>query len=138
MTKKKKQVDAPPSNEVLSELAEQLFAPGNWIQFPRHVLWIMSSNEALVLAYLMSLERACADSKHKPEAMEGWTYCMIERMEKEMQIPKSKQARMLNKLEELGILHRKLFGFPVKRYFKVDRSRLVSLICEQLSKKGNG
>ena len=58
----------------------------------------------------------------------GYFYSTVENIEYATTLTGYQQRTIINKLQELGILHMKVSGMPAKRYFKINEERFFEIL----------
>lgn len=84
--------------------------------------------EATVIGYLASIQKYAKQNNMFEE--DEYFYLTIDKMEKDLNIGKKAQNTILTKLEEIGLLSKKLIGLPAKRYFRINPNILEQLLTE--------
>lgn len=84
--------------------------------------------EALVIGYLASVHRYVKQNDMFEEG--EYFYVTIDKMKEDLNISKNYQNSILTKLEEIGLLSKKLIGLPAKRYFRINPNILEQLLTE--------
>ena len=84
--------------------------------------------EALVVGYLASMQRYAKQNNMLEDG--EYFYLTIDKMENDLTISKNYQYTILRKLEEIGLLSKKLIGLPAKRYFRINPNVLEHLLSD--------
>lgn len=100
-------------------LAEVL-ADGSWFRFPRYFLAIMSSEESILLAYLVN--RAYQVRAHIRN--DGWFFCRSKDIERHLFVQRRTQTKQLNRLIKRGYLSKEIRGLPGKRWFRLNLEKI--------------
>ena len=66
-----------------------------------------------------------------------WVYKTIREFEEETCLTRSEKQRAIRTWKKLGVLETENRGLPRRRYFKLDRKRLVEILSEQLAHERN-
>ena len=104
-----------------TELLRILMAPSEWFQMPRCILRNCSTQEAVLLTYLIDKSRMFrADEK------DGWFYCTVRGATLEIGMTEDVQRRTVNKLKAKGWLESRQQGLPAKRFFCVNLTKVIS------------
>lgn len=111
----------------MNDLRRQLtcFNPGEWFQFPKRFLNIMSIREAVFLSGLINMTCIKIDAK---EDEEGWISCTSNDVLNYLNIPKHTQERILMKLKGRHFIKIKKKGIPAKRWIFIN----IHTICDNL------
>jgi len=113
-------------------MIREMFNSGNWFQFPKQFLCIMSDTEAILLSYLISHARGCRAA----ERHDHWFYCKKSRILRDLFIPLRKQQRLFASLISRGFIATKWQGQPAKRWIKI-RSKKLYLAVEKVYEMAN-
>lgn len=101
-------------------LIKQAYDPGNWFQFPRVFLLVMSSNEAILLAYLVNHSSAVkAEEKRR-----GWFFCPMKKIVADLYWSEDRQTRTMKTLEDKGFIVTRKRGIPAKRWIRIHYRQL--------------
>lgn len=98
-----------------------LFNDGNWIRFPKEFLSIMTTTQAILLAFLISVFHRV---KRKNLDHNDWFYCKEARVQKELYLARSTQMDALRSLEASGYIVRCRHGGKGKRYFWINMAEI--------------
>jgi hypothetical protein len=90
-------------------------------------------NESILYSELLS--KFIYFSKKNMLDNDGYFFNTIENIEEDTTLTKKQQGPAIKKLEELGLINKKLMGCPPKRYFKIVQN--FKLITKYLSKNTN-
>lgn len=108
------------------------FLPGSNSFFSNNIAKKYGYEVASLLAYLMSADKFFSHNGHGP-----WFYQTIEEIEERFGMKRRKQEKTLKKLEELGVIEKKVMGMPAKRYFKINYERASELASSNEELKDN-
>ncbi len=113
------------------EMLVELYDGGRWFQLPKVFLLIMSSTEAILMAYLINYSNLVKSKKN-----DGWFYCKRERIHKNIFITLRRQTDLFKSLEGKGFIQTKWMGQPGLRWIKIntkavyDKAKSVSQAIE--------
>ena len=105
------------------------YSPKRWYQFPRHFLAVMSSDEAILLSYLINH----ADT-HATKQNEGWFYCLKQLIAEEIFFNFDKQTILFASLERRDFIETKWKGQPALRWIKIDGKAIHKKTAEVTEK----
>lgn len=111
------------------KLMHNRFSAGNWIMTPKAFKYILHSDEAELLAFLIgidAMEAADCDENNKPYS--GWFTCRMERVCRELIITRNQHSRLFKILTKRGYIKVKLKGVPARRYILIDSDFLMAAI----------
>lgn len=94
----------------------------------RNLIKNIGPMEALVIGYLASVHKYVKQNNMFEE--DEYFYVTIDKMKEDLNISKNYQNSILTKLEEIGLLSKKLIGLPAKRYFRINPNILEQLLTE--------
>ena len=100
----------------------ELYAGGRWFQFPRHLMLIMSCQEAVLISFLIN--HAAGINKKAFKKNDGWFYCKKRTILMRLFLPLRMQTRIVKRLMNRGYLESKWKGLPAKRFFKIFPRKL--------------
>ncbi len=90
--------------EQMMALLNDAYNPGNWIQTPRIYFQIMPIEEATLFNLLVSHSRVV-----RPDVEgNGWFYCTMYKIMKELNINQKMQSRLMSKLKDRGFIFTKM------------------------------
>jgi hypothetical protein len=103
----------------------QCYSGGNWFQFPRHFLLVMTPAEAVLMSYfVMQADYWC----HKTN--KEWFYCKVNKVCFYLCMGKQTQTNLTQKLKQKGFIQTKVRGCPPKRYIRIEIEALHHAICQ--------
>lgn len=106
----------------------KLFAR-NWFHTSEALVRILKPDEAIMLCYLMNeSERYKVDER--TGGMKKWFYCRQRQVCKRIGFINQKQAILLKRLEDRGLIRRKIHGMPPKRYIRIMLKAIDRLMEE--------
>lgn len=108
------------------------YLPGNNSFFNDNIARKYGYEVASLLAHLMSVDKYFSHNGNGP-----WFYQTIEQIEKSIGMKRWKQEKALKKLEELGIIEKKIMGMPAKRYFKINYERAAEVAASNEELESN-
>lgn len=94
----------------------------------RNLIKNIGLTEATVIGYLASIQKYAKQNNMFEE--DEYFYITIDKMEEDLNLGKKAQNTILTKLEEVGLLSKKLIGLPAKRYFRINPNVLEQLLTE--------
>ena len=94
----------------------------------RNLIKNLGPMEALVIGYIASVHRYVKQNNMFEE--DEYFYLTVNKMEEDLNIGKKAQNTILTKLEDIGLLSKKLIGLPAKRYFRINPNVLEQLLTE--------
>lgn len=103
------------------------YSPGKWFMFPKDFLKILTTDQALMLAAIIS-QSDFVQAGRRRRPWKGWFYFNINQVKEALQFDRQKQWRILSVLIKQGIVKRKLRGIPPKRYLKVCFRRIEQIV----------
>lgn len=99
-------------------ILEELYCGGEWFQFPRSFLYVMPLDEAVLLAYLFMIRKFALGLPESKDS-DGWFYCKLTKIKRELLFSKNRQTRLFSKLKEKGFIKTSVRGMPPKRFIKL-------------------
>ena len=110
-------------------LVTGLMSGGGWFCIHRGLLKKLGMEAAVFLHFLINYHsRVKQSGKYKWD--DGWFYCTVDTMEKELGVPQRTQIRALKFLMEDGLLEFKNRGLPAKRHVRINTQEVARLIAE--------
>lgn len=100
---------------------KQLLMASNYFVLNKKIVKRLGIETAFLFSVLVEADNTLADE-------EGWFYQTVENLEEFTGLSKYKQGLCLDKLIELDILEQKNKGIPMKRFFKINYSKLQNYI----------
>lgn len=94
----------------------------------RNLIKNLGPMEALVVGYIASVHRYVKQNNMFED--NEYFYLTVDKMEEDLNIGKKAQNTILTKLEDIGLLSKKLIGLPAKRYFRINPNILEQLLIE--------
>ena len=94
----------------------------------RNLIKNLGPMEALIIGYIASVHRYVKQNNMFEE--DEYFYLTVNKMEEDLNIGKKAQNTILTKLEDIGLLSKKLIGLPAKRYFRINPNVLEQLLTE--------
>ncbi len=116
---------------------EAVYAPGNWIMFPKVFLYAVPIMAAFLLSLLIDESRKFHSSEKtfvpKPlKLSDGWFWCSMERMANELNCSVKTQSRWFSILKEKGFIEMKIAGLPARRYVRINWAMIEKMVEEQM------
>lgn len=111
-------------------IIEELFDDNAWFRIPKIFVHQMGTDEAIMLAYLIfQSNRIKAHERRK--GWDGWFYCRLSQMEKDLQILPRRQQRILKKLKNKRLIGHCRKGIPPRRYFKIQYDQIHKIFLKK-------
>jgi hypothetical protein len=114
----------------MSDYGEALMAalaPGSWMQLQKAYLYAMKKDEAVVLTFLLDFYYNL-DKAYTLEG--GWFFCTVETLQQDAFVEPKAQTRILQALEDLGVLATCRRGMPSRRYIRLIPEGLNKLLID--------
>ena len=86
--------------------------------------------EAAVFLYFLIDYHSLVKQSSKYKWDDGWFYCTVDTMEKELGVPQRTQIRALKFLMEEELLEFKNRGLPAKRHVRINTANVTRIISE--------
>lgn len=112
------------------EVFAALFYRGSWFQFPNRFLFMMKTDAAVMLSFLINHGMKC--TKKRPWK---WFYCKVSTVKTRINMPARKQSVIFGQLRELGYLETERRGIPPKRWIRLNLTRICGVLMEGFPSK---
>ena len=107
-------------------------AGSGWFKLPFIFLQTLPPDEAVLYAYLVD---QCKQLDAHLGRTEGWFYCTVRKIKKDVGIGPRTQTRVIKSLQRKGYIHTKKIGIPAKRHILIDPNALGELISDGIEKR---
>lgn len=114
-------MDPDDGDTNINEVLELLWSPNRWCRFPFDFLATMSSNEAILLSFLIN--HAFKYPK-KRAAAGGWFYCRISTVTRTLHWSVNTQNNAFRRLIRAKFIQTERQGNPPKRWVWIDMVRI--------------
>ena len=104
---------------------------GLWFRMPYIFIRKLPWAQAVMLAFLIGQSyrlRTHERRKGRGREWRGWFYCTTKHVQKLFRILPRSQQLIFKELRELGLIKHSLRGVPPRRYFKIDKIKLMEFL----------
>lgn len=106
------------------KLYQALLSSSTWFFIPRPFFKMMPMGEAVLLAYLINFAKMVGATQKN----NGWFFCHMERIQKDLGFSKHAHTRMFSSLEDHGFIRTQKAGMPAKRYIKLNTKLIMERV----------
>lgn len=109
---------------------KQLLMSSNYFVLNKKLVKELGIETAFLLTSLSEADEMLADE-------DGWFYQTVPQIEEMTGLTKYKQSVCIEQLISLGILLQENKGMPMKRYFKIDYTKVLNILISSSQKTGH-
>lgn len=115
------------SAEDYEELSAELFKNGHWCKLPTSLIPHISAPEILMLSSLINWS-SIVQKLQCGKPWDGWFYCRLSQIRKELGFRNNKQCRILKLLRKRKFIDHELRNLPAQRHFRINFQAILDFI----------
>lgn len=109
----------------MRNLKDSIFNPDDCLFINKNFIKQYNPTYALLLAFLLKIEKKEADK-------EGWFPITFETLSNELGLSPFIQKNAIKDFEKLGILEKKIKGYPGKRHIRLNHEKIKEMYGEEV------